>query len=199
MLPPPVVSRIGNQRRDQLKEIHRIAHLLRQKLVPEIVQIIIEQAGHLHHQVSTSDQYQVVRVTNSPATCLCSAPISVKPTTRKSPIQQITFIITAKDQGYIAYPGHGSWTWFTAAIAATGSRLDDLDNEREIFRNITSPGGFQTHTITWSASSEDQGEADWVQKLQHGSVVVVRGHAKYIGWVNFINSVQVVVSQRVVV
>lgn len=187
---------LKTQRKYTKSEIYHIAFLLRHKLVPDLIHPIIQHAQLYENISTTSNAYMVVRVNNSPRTCITTPQIASNTSTR-TPIRSVKFSITSKDQGYVAYPGSGSWTWFTAGIIKPG--CGEIYNEREVLNNVTTSNGFITQHVTWSADSENQEEADWVRGLQYGDAVAVMAHAKYLGWVNTIVSAQVTISQAVIV
>ncbi|KAF2218076.1 hypothetical protein CERZMDRAFT_92695 [Cercospora zeae-maydis SCOH1-5] len=183
------------QRQYSRSEIYHIAFLLRQKLVYDLVHPIIQHAQLYEDTGATSKAYTVIRV-NSPRTCMIAPQIKSTAVTR-TPVRAVKFSITSKDQGYAAYPGVGSWTWFTAGIVRAGCQA--IHYEREVLRNVTTSGGFVTQHVSWSAVSENHEEAAWVRSLQCGDAVVVNGHAEHLGWVNTTISVQVTVSQALIV
>jgi hypothetical protein len=176
---------------------YRIASILRYKLVADLVRPIVDYAGLYNHQTSISDQYQVIRASNTPSTCLQSEAISCRART-KAPVREVTFTIVAKDQGFGAWPGSGQWTWFSAGVLKS-SGGEDVVGERVVARNSLTPGGFGTHQVTWSSDSVDTEEARWVKRLGVGDRVVVRGHARRSGWSNFVKFVGVTVSTVVIV
>lgn len=175
---------------------YQIAVLLRYKLVADLVRPIVNYAGLYNHQTSISDQYQVIRASNTPSTCLQSEQISCLARTI-APVREVTFTIVAKDQGFGAWPGSGQWTWFTAAVMKRGGK--DVVGERVVARNSPTPGAFGTHQVTWSLDSMDGDEARWVRSLGVGDRVVVQGHATHSGWTNFVKFVGVTVSTVVIV
>lgn len=180
---------------DQYAHIYKVAWLLRQNLVPELVQSVIEYARLFHRQTSTADHHRAVRPSNSPSTCLITTPIDGlhgKPNV----IRAVGFRIIAKDQGFVAYPGYGSWTWFTAGILKKGQ--SEVVHQKEIVHNDSHVSEFVSREIEWSVESSDNEESDWVRKLQQGDRVVVQGWSKYHGWVNFVNLVEVTILTRVV-
>jgi hypothetical protein len=188
----------SNEHQNRLNA-YRIASILRYKLVADLVRPIINYAGLYNHQTSTSDQYQVVRHSNTPSTCLQSEEISCRART-KAPVREVTFTIVAKDQGFGAWPGSGQWTWFSAGVLKSGGGGgEDVVGERVVARNSLTPGGFGTHQVTWSSDSVDVDEARWVRSLGVGDRVVVRGHARRSGWSNFVKFVGVTVSTVVIV
>jgi len=114
----------------------------------------------------------------------------------------------------------GSWTWFeafahddeaerpspigrrtTSSSTATSvaSDLEGIDPapasprapSRELTRNVHAGKEYKTHTITWSADSEDQEEAKWVRELKRGQVIVVTAHARFPGWANHLRSAKI--------
>lgn len=176
------------------RQVYYTAWLLRQLLVPELIPSILEYARYFRHQASTSNRYVVVRPSNSPSTLLISDEIGL--VRRPKAIRVVSFDIISKDQGYVAFPGWGEWTWFTAGMIKSDE--SKIVQEREIFRNDPHDNGFIDHRIEWLADSNDREEAEWVNSLRSGDRVVIRGHSKYHGWINFVNFVQVTVSTRVV-
>jgi hypothetical protein len=181
---------------EQQEDIYRIALILRKRLVPDLVRPIIEHANLFVDQISTIDHYMVVRAANSPAVCLQSAPI-VASSRSRAPICQVDFTVVSKDQGYAAYPGAGAWTWFTAGILRNGSK--EVVQERVICWNVTEIADFNPQHERWSSRSKDQEESAWVRMLRDGDQIVIRGHAQFVGWINFVNFVQVTVSSKVIV
>jgi hypothetical protein len=175
---------------------YRIAIILRSKLVADLIRPIFDYAGLFNYQTASTDQYQVIRASNAPTTCLRSEEISCRARTI-APVREITFTIVARDQGYGAWPGSGQWTWFTAAVVKSGS--EDVVDERVVARNSLTSGGFGTHQVTWSPDSMDKDEARWVRSLGVGDRVVVMGHANRSGWSNFVKYVGVTVSTVLIV
>lgn len=181
--------------KDQCRCIYQIAWYLRQKLVPELIQPVIEHAGLFHRQTSTADHYRAIRISNSPSICLISTPICLEHR-RLNAIRRVSFRVIAKDQGFAAYPGAGSWTWLTAGILKNGQ--GKVEQQREIMRNDSRCGNFVSHAIEWSVDSIDKEESCWVRSLKQGHQVVVQGWSKYHGWINFVNLVEVTILSSVI-
>ena len=192
----PCCDHDANEHRHRV-DAYRIAILLRCKLVADLVRPIVSYAGLYNQQTSISDQYQVIRASDTPSTCLQSDEISCRART-KAPVREVTFTIVAKGQGFGTWPGSGQWTWFSAAVMKCGGG-DDMVRERVVARNSLTPGGFGTHQVTWSSDSVDEDEARWMRGLGVGDRVVVRGHARHSGWSNFVKFVGVTVSTVVIV
>lgn len=192
----PCCDHDANEHR-HLIDAYRIAILLRCKLVADLVRPIVSYAGLYNQQTSMSDQYLVIRASDTPSTCLQSDEISCRART-KAPVREVTFTIVAKGQGFGTWPGSGQWTWFSAAVMKRGGG-DDVARERVVARNSLTPGRFGTHQVTWSSDSADEDEARWVRGLGVGDRVVVRGHARHSGWSNFVKFVGVTVSTVVIV
>jgi len=186
----------GNKEYENRVNAYRIAIVLRSKLVADLIRPIFDYAGLFNYQTSSTDQYQVIRTSNTPTTCLQSEEISCRARTI-APVREVTFTIVAKDQGYGAWPGSGQWTWFSAAVMKVGS--GDVVDERVVARNSLTSGGFGTHQVAWSSDSMDKDEARWVRSLGVGDRVVVMGHTNRSGWSNFVKFVGVTVSTVVIV
>lgn len=193
---PILESTKHTQPQQRRQQIYHIYFLLNWKLPPELVSPILNGADLYDHRVSISSQYCVIRNTNSPKVLLQTRQIASATRTR-CPIRKITLSITSKDQGYVAYPGHGSWTWFTFGIFRAGSTI--IQDEYELFRNVTSIDGFTTREITWSSDSSDDEERSRVCSLQNGDAIVIMGHAGFRGWTNFVREVKVTTSSAVIV
>ena len=71
-------------------------------------------------------------------------------------------------------------------------------NERLIIKNPIQQRSYNTHRIQWSPSSEDPDISEWVNGLEVGDKIIVRGWAKYPGWMNFVTSVEVDVATTVI-
>lgn len=194
--PPLCCNQASNDHQNRINA-YRIASILRYKLVADLVRPIFDYAGLYNHRTSMSDQYQVIRHSNTPSTCLQSEEISCRART-KAPVREVTFTIVAKDQGFGAWPGSGQWTWFSAGVVKSGGG-EEVVGERVVARNSLTPGGFGTHQVIWSSDSVDADEARWVKSLEVGDRVVVRGHARRSGWSNFVKFVGVTVSTVVIV
>lgn len=69
------------------------------------------------------------------------------------------------------------------------------DDYRE---DLTSAKGFLTQEVTFSADSCDGEERGLVRSLQSGDSIVVKGHAGYRGWTNFVKEVRITISETVI-
>lgn len=181
--------------RQQRQQIYRIYLLLRTKLPPELILPIICHAGLYDHHTTINPEYCAIRITNSPKLLLRTRPIAPITQTRY-PVRKITFTITSKDQGYLAYPGYGSWTWFTVGVLKGDG--GSVQHERSIVRNVTSGDGFLTQEIVYSTDSCNREERELVRSIQSGDSVVIMGHAEHRGWTNFVKAVGVTISEAVI-
>ena len=200
----------------ETSEIYHICFLLRQKLVADVVPLIIHHAGLFKRFTCSTGLVRrplVVDEDIAPRTCFITPSIRSSAKTQQ-PVKKIAFLIQSCDQGAIDHPFDGgcSWTWFTAGLLASPGGDDPsegrlskdgadefLVQERQIFRNERASAAFKTHVVQWTVDSLEPVERDWVSSLQRGDRIAVRAWAQYPGWQNHLRSVSVAIYTATIV
>lgn len=189
----------------QAHHIYHVAFLLRQRLIPDLVSDIMEQA-EIYWTTTTQTGLQrdvIVRQSTSPKEILRSDAIA-SPARVQYPVRKVVFTVSSHDQGWADSSDQGSWTWFTArkvtptegvsSSVLEGSTSGQGNQEhRELYRNPVAQQRWVLHEITWRADSDDPGEAEWVSSLKVGDIVAVNAWARFPGWVNNIKQASIVV------
>lgn len=200
-----------------MHEIYHTTFLIRQKLIPDVVSLILHHANIFERCTSSKKELLAVREQGAPCTYLVSDPIQSTARVVK-PVQKITFAINSCDQGWVTDPDNGSWTWYTAGVLekervkdsevdilldslsfSTRPKTKFLARERQILRNEAGCKDFKLRIVEWSSDSHDEEERNWVRSLQNGDRIVVRVWAKYSGWQNTIKYASIVTYMTAVV
>ena len=197
--------------KQQIHDIYHIAFILQQKLVRDVVPVILEYAGLYSSTTSIEEFDPSLKISRREAPRqLIECEIAKAKTRVLRPVRKITFAIRSHDQGFASSRDRGSWTWFTARKCTPDmallpdSMLDGRDeseysNHKEICSNVIASRQWKTHEITWRADSLDPVEAEWVSSFVAGDRFAVYAWANYPAWVNHVDDIRVTVHYVVMV
>ena len=126
----PATPRNDTRQADQSRDIYYTAFLLRQKLVVDVVSLVLHHAGlfERHAYGSRAPRPITVREESSPLTCFATPPIRSSARIQR-PVQKIAFVISSCDQGWADNMNGGSWTWFTAGVISESRSNADANAE----------------------------------------------------------------------
>ena len=181
-------------------DIYETVFLLRQRLPAELIFPILRQAEYYVCSQTTSTES--VRVTESDAgkVYLQSTPIGTQGCGPTWPVRNVVFTIRSHDQGYSWHAQFHktfdhSWTWFDAQVLRpTYSEdgyigrvtLQPSGPSRRVQVNRHAESNFETHTVTWSADSDNEEEREWVKALRVGDAITLTVWARFAGWTNHV-------------
>ena len=209
-LSPPVLPRDAYEvdiRAEQMHNIYHIAFLLRQKLISDVVSVILEYAD-LYSSTTSTIKYDFPYFgtfePDAPEQ-LIECEITKAKTRVLRPVRKITFEIKSCAQR----SAQDRRTWFTARKSSPemtllpGSMLDinerdelEYRKHREICSNDFADWPWiveKLHTITWRADSIDPVQAEWVSSLVAGDRFAVYAWTNYPDWVNRVGEISVTV------
>ena len=195
---PPKLPDKSNYYPRDVRDVYHVHFLLRQKLLPELVPQILEDAEYWlkstterSEKASVSAPVHAIGSLQQPGLhYLSSDPIGNEKLRVLQPIRKIVFTITSKDQGWSDnHASHGtynsSYTWFEAVTRGRDVVEATPDQSRTIVHNVHAGKEYKTHVVTWTYDAEDEQERDWVNdNLKKGRQVDITVWARYPGWVN---------------
>lgn len=189
----------------QTHHVYYVAFLLRQKLIPDLVSDIMDQAEiYWTTEKQTSWHKQViVSQSTAPREILRSDAVA-SPTRMQHPVRKIVFTISSHDQGWAARRDQGSWTWFTArkvppeddtslGVSDRATSEQGTQGRRVLCRNLVAQRQRNLHEITWRVDSDDLEEAEWISSLKVGDTIAVDAWAKFSGWINKIQQASITI------
>lgn len=182
--------------------VYHVVFLLRQKLIPDVIPLILHYAEIFEHQTFEVEDQVSTHIGHSRYfDCLKTEAIRSRARI-KCPVRRIIFEIESREVVWERRDGSCCWTRFTAGIdPPKDKRMTDeealilkrggLINEREIGRHDSALRDIKTYMLEWSVDSENKEEREWVRSLCNGDQIVVRAAALYSGFVNKIHDVRV--------
>lgn len=85
---------------------------------------------------------------------------------------------------------HGSYrgtqTWFEAGTSASSTRI-------LIQENVHASKEIHVHTQVWRHDDHSAVKRNWIQSIHRGDRLDVYAKARYMGWVNNVKSVKIIV------
>lgn len=177
-------------------DVYYMAFLLRQKVCPDLVPLILNLAEYWtktshrrsdrqsYTEHNAGEPYFTTKVTNTP---------------KQNMVRKVDFTITSHDQGWSDYRQfhgtyEGSWTWFEAEVHVPdrGGPARNLEcTRRRLCTNVHADRKDKTHVLEWSYDAEDRAVRNLVRALATGSVISVVPWAKYPGWRNYVSHVSI--------
>lgn len=184
-----------------LHDVYHTAFILRQKLVPDVVGLILDYADcfvkqscgyRFEPEMSVYEFESPRKVAESPAV-RCNA-------RTRQPVRMVSFEVESHDQGWADSTNGGSWTWFAAEVlhgdhTEHGGRGDA---RKDVVRNHVADGIFTLHRVDWRADGDDDEAAQWVRNLCPGDRIILLALAQFGGWVNYVKSVRITIYTRAV-
>ncbi|MCJ1434827.1 hypothetical protein MMC27_004197 [Xylographa pallens] len=146
---------------------------------------------------STSMRAESVKIDEnddkSGATYLMSEPVRGCP---KGCVRELRFVIRSHDQGFSDYPQHHgtyeeSCTWFDIVVRKKdGDFLDFGTESRHLTANVHASFRTREHCLIYGRNASRR-YSKWLDLLEPGDMIGVRGRAAYRGWVNYIESAHI--------
>lgn len=164
--------------------VQAVRLVLLQRLPAELVTLILELAQYWICSVTARQEQTPKRFSNANFRYLRTEPLNSGDLMR--PLRRVTITTISKDQGWSGEPeNHGtytaSWTWFELTL---DSPSGEEKYRTEIVRNVHAGESFLKHV-------RDVNDPELFALAEKGDTLSVWVRAKYPGWANHVDSVEI--------
>ncbi|KAF8064001.1 hypothetical protein FPV67DRAFT_1420628 [Lyophyllum atratum] len=173
------------------EDVLQVSVLLQDRFrVPiSVVRIIFDHAEYWMVLLARCQEAIVIEEGSEEIPYVCTEPIE---STQESPVRRIIFTTVSHDQGWSTSNTEWqgtythSYTWFEAGTSAPSVA------RREIQRNVHANPDSRSHTNIWEPRDPTPGLNAWLTGIQCGDTVSVYPKAMCSGWMNYVQSVEIV-------
>lgn len=157
----------NTEREVSFRNLYHITFLLRHKLNPDTVRVVVSHAGfyEAYHERRRAANMVWIDQSRSPQPCLTTHPLRARARI-KHPVRRVEFRIESHDQGWVSDRNAGSWTWFSASVLPASTLvhgLDRTDDNIDTDSTLSIPGPPRPaifHNVPWPRVEDCDPEYD---------------------------------------